>query len=146
MAQLNVDYFDLKLDPSIYRVIRLKENLSEKAGYDVTLNNEHGSDVMTISTGNGTKKIKCRVYVPPQTGQVNIAPAGGNFEACSLWPTRHRIVLLGTDISADEEYQLTLKDKGVGPGDHDHVLTMTSAGVAAEIPANGAKIPPNTGE
>ncbi len=146
MAQENVDYFSLKLDPKIYRVIRLTENLSEKAGFNATLNNEQGSDVMTITTGNGTKKIKCRAYVPPQTGQVNNAPAGGNFEPCSLWPTRHRIVLLGTDISADEAYQLILKDLGEGPGNHDHVLTMTSAGVAAEIPANGAKIPPNTGE
>lgn len=151
MPQKNADFVSVILDSRIHRVIRLGQNLSSKEGCTVVLNEENDADVMSISTSNGTTKVKCSgTLIPPQTGHHINAVTNANKESeCSLFPGLHRVILLGTNISADHAFQLTMEDKASPASvEHEDVLTLTAAGVSTAIPADGSgtKIPPNTGE
>ena len=151
MAEIPKDEITVILDPAIHRVIRMGQNLSNKAGVSVVLSNESGVDIMSISNGNGIKKIKCSgTHVPPDTGHhIGSIMPGTLQKDCSLFKDFHRVILLGKNISGDSNFKLSMTDlAGPGAAAHENVLTLKSAGESTEIPADGSgtKIPPNTGD
>lgn len=157
MSRTNSGPCTVILDNRVHRVIRLGKNISSQQGYTVKLSHETDlatntpADFMNISNGGGTTKVRCSgTFIPPNTGRsiASISDANRQVEV-SLFPEQDRVVVLGSDISGEKAYQLTLSGatSTVSTMGSD-VLTFVFEGLPIPIPAGGGgnKIPPNVGE
>lgn len=133
------------LDSRTHRVIRLGENLSDTAGYHVSVARHEGADHLLVHGPTASHRIKVGNLIVPASGagHETLTDPSHQFPVV-LNADVHRIVPVGKELSGDSGHKVIYHHHAGTPNGKDELSITPAGGQEIKITPHG-KIPPNTG-